>query len=51
MKHSIAAPFIGGVDISLPVHNKKGNTIYYNGRKLVLPAAPSKERILLAVFN
>ncbi len=51
LKQFSAAPFIGGVDISLPVHNKKGNTIYYNGRKLVLPAAPSKERILLAVFN
>jgi hypothetical protein len=51
LKQFSAAPFIGGVDISLPVNNKKGNTIYYNGRKLVLPAAPSKERILLAVFN
>lgn len=51
LKQFGAAPFIGGVDVSLPVDNKKGNTIYYNGRKLVLPAAPSKERILLAVFN
>ena len=51
LKQFGAAPFIGGVDISLPVNNKKGNTIYYNGRKLVLPPAPSKERILLAVFN
>ena len=46
-----AAPFLGGVDISLQVNDKKGNIIYYNGRKLVLPAASSKERILLAVFN
>ncbi len=51
LKEFSAAPFIGGVDVSLPVSNKKGNTIYYNGRKLVLPAPPSKERILLAVFN
>lgn len=51
LKQFTAAPFIGGVDISLPVNNKKGNTVYYNGRKLVLPAVPSKERILLAVFN
>ena len=51
LKQFSAAPFIGGVDISLPVNTKKGNTVYYNGRKLVLPSAPSKERILLAVFN
>jgi hypothetical protein len=51
LKQFSAAPFIGGVDISLPVNNKKGNAIYFNGRKLILPAAPSKERILLAVFN
>jgi hypothetical protein len=51
LKQFGAAPFIGGVDISLPMNNKKGNTIHFNGRKLVLPAAPSKERILLAVFN
>lgn len=51
LKQFSAAPFIGGVDIYLPVNNKKGNTVYYNGRKLVLPSAPSKERILLAVFN
>lgn len=51
LKQFSTAPFIGGVDISLPANHKRGNTIYYNGRKLVLPAAPSKERILLAVFN
>lgn len=51
LKQFAAAPFIGGVDVSLPVNNKKGNVIFYNGRKLVLPATPSKERILLAVFN
>jgi hypothetical protein len=46
-----ASPFLGGVDISLPVNKKKGHIVYYNGRKLVLPAASSKERILLSVFN
>lgn len=51
LKQFRSAPFIAGVDISLPVNNKKGNIIYYNGRKLVLPSVPSKERILLAVFN
>ena len=51
LKQFSAAPFIGGVDISLPVNKKSGNTIYFNGRKLVLPSVPSKGRILLAVFN
>jgi hypothetical protein len=51
LKQFSAAPFIGGVDIYLPVNKKAVNTIYYNGRKLILPAMPSKERILLAVFN
>lgn len=45
------APFLGGVDLSLPVNNKNGNRVYFNGRILVLPAIPSKDRILLAVFN
>jgi hypothetical protein len=44
------APFLGGVDIALPVSNKT-NVLFYNGRKLYLPAMPSKERIMLAVFN
>ncbi len=51
LKQYANAPFIGGVDISLPVKNKKGNVIYYNGRKLVLPAISSEDRILLAVFQ
>lgn len=51
LKQYNAAPFIGGVDISLPVSNKKGHLVYYNGRTMVLPAVSSKERILLAVFN
>ncbi|MDZ4792694.1 MAG: alpha/beta fold hydrolase [Bacteroidota bacterium] len=51
LKQFNAAPFIGGVDISLPVNMKKVNIVYFNGRKLVLPKVSSKERILLAVFN
>lgn len=51
LKQFSAAPFLGGVDISLPVNTKKGSLIYYNERKLVLPAVSSKKRILLAVFN
>ena len=45
------APFIGGVDISLPVSNTGKHVVYYNGKVLNLPAVSSKERILLAVFN
>lgn len=45
------APFIGGVDISLPVSSKIVNTIYYNGRVLHLPSVASSQKILLAVFN
>lgn len=51
LKQFGAAPFIGGTDIYLPSNNKATNTIYFNGRKLMLPARSSKERILLAVFN
>lgn len=45
------APFIGGVDISLPVSSKEVNTVFYNGRVLHLPSLGSKQKILLAVFN
>jgi hypothetical protein len=51
MKQFGAAPFLGGVDVSLPVSKKGIHTIFYNGRKLILPAKSSKERIMLAVFN
>ena len=51
IKQFSAAPFMGGVDIYLPVSKKAVNKIFYNGRKLVLPASSSKERIMLAVFN
>lgn len=51
IKQFSGAPFMGGVDVYLPVGKKLLNTIYYNGRKLILPARSSKERIMLAVFN
>lgn len=51
LKQYKGAPFIGGVDVHLPVSTQKGHTVFYNGRSMVLPAKSSKERILLAVFN
>lgn len=51
LKQFGAAPFLGGVDVSLPVSKKGTHTIFYNGRKLTLPAKSSKERIMLAIFN
>lgn len=51
LKQFSATPFLSGVDINLPAMKNGTHTIYYNGRKLVLPAKSSKERILLAVFN
>jgi hypothetical protein len=44
-------PFLGGVDISLPAGAGKSHTVYYNGRSIALPAASSKDRIMIAVFN
>jgi hypothetical protein len=51
LKQYSLAPFLSGADIYLPVSKNKGHIIYYNGRKLIVPAISSKERILLAVFN
>jgi triacylglycerol lipase len=51
LKQYSRAPFIGGTDIFLPVSQSKGHTVLYNGRKIVLPAVPSAEKIVLAVFN
>jgi hypothetical protein len=44
------APFLAGADIYLPAKEKSHHTIYFNNKKLNLPAVSSKERILLAVF-
>jgi len=51
LKQFGAAPFLGGVDVYLPVSKKGIHTIFYNRRKLTLPAKSSKERIMLAVFD
>lgn len=51
LKQYANAPFIGGADMLLPAGKKKVIRLYYNGQTLVLPARPSKERILLAVFR
>lgn len=45
------APFIGGVDISLPVSAHGVNTVYYNGSILHLPSIPSSQRIMIAVIK
>jgi hypothetical protein len=45
-----SAPFLGGTDIYLPANEKSIHTVYYNGKKINLPAVPSKEKIMLAVF-
>lgn len=44
-------PFIGGVDISLPVSTQGVNTVYYNGSILHLPSIPSSQRIMIAVIK
>jgi len=51
LKQFSSVPFIGGVDMVLPTNAKEGIRMYYNGQQLTLPARPSKERILLAVFR
>ena len=51
LKQFSSVPFIGGVDMVLPANAKEGIRMYYNGQQLTLPARPSKERILLAVFR
>ena len=51
LKQFSNVPFIGGVDMVLPANAKKGIRMYYNGQQLTLPARPSKESILLAVFR
>lgn len=51
LKQFSNVPFIGGVDMVLPANAPKGIRMYYNGQHLTLPARPSKERILLAVFK
>lgn len=51
LRQFASAPFIGGVDLFLPAAKKQFHTIYFNGSRLTVPAAASKDRILLAVFR
>ena len=51
LKQFNSLPFIGGVDLLLPAGKNKLIEIYWNGKTLKIPASPSKERILLAVFR
>lgn len=44
-------PFLAGIDISLLANNNESHMIYFNGRTMVLPGAPSKDRIMIVVFN
>ncbi|MFM9022097.1 MAG: hypothetical protein ACKOOA_12285, partial [Sediminibacterium sp.] len=44
-------PFIGGVDLLLPAGKGKTIDIYWNGKQLKIPAAASKERIMLVVLR
>ncbi len=51
LKQFAAAPFIGGLDRLLPAGARMKHQIYYNGKLLIVPAYPSKDRIILAVLN
>ncbi len=44
-------PFIGGVDLLLPAEKGKAIDLYWNGRKIKIPSASSRERIILAVLK
>jgi hypothetical protein len=51
LKQFNSIPFIGGVDLNIAAGKKKLIEIYWNGKRLIIPATPSKDRILLAVFK
>jgi hypothetical protein len=51
LKQYASAPFIGGADLWLPAKPKNAISIYFNGKTLHVPALPSSDRILLAVFK
>jgi Lipase (class 2)/Lipase C-terminal domain len=51
LKQFAAAPFLGGVDVSLPAVTYSTHALYFNGRSLLLPTTSSAERIMLAVFK
>lgn len=46
-----AAPFLNGADMLLPAGASRNLRLYYNGRVRVLPALPSREAVMVAVFD
>jgi pimeloyl-ACP methyl ester carboxylesterase len=44
------APFLGGIDISLPANEKKYFRVMVNGRNITVPAEPSANRVMITVF-
>ena len=51
IKQFNATPFIAGIDLNLLAGQNQLLKIYFNGQSLTIPAKPSKERVLLAVFR
>lgn len=46
-----AGIFMNGIDYRLPASANGYSRIYYNGRTLAIPRRPSKEGVLIAVFD
>lgn len=46
-----AAPFLNGADMLLPAVGDRTIRLHYNGRDRVLPALPSREAVMVAVFD
>jgi len=51
MRQFAAAPFLSGADLLLPAGGGRTIHLHYNGRERVLPAIPSREAVLVAVFD
>lgn len=51
LKQFNSIPFIGGVDLLLPAGRSKSIDIFWNGKRMKIPALSSKERILLLVVR
>lgn len=46
-----AAPFLNGADMLLPAGPARTLRLHYNGRDRVLPALPSRDAVMVAVFD
>lgn len=46
-----AAPFLNGADMLLPAGTSRTLRLHYNGRDRVLPALPSRDAVMVAVFD